>query len=134
MARHVADNVTKLMLSNKISVVGSKILVMGLTFKENCPDLRNSKIIDLIDELKSYHAEVHVHDPWVDPIEVKSVYGLNLTDIKGTTDLYDAIIVALSHREFIELGARSIRQLGKPGAILYDLKSIFDISESEGRL
>lgn len=134
MARHVGDSVAKLMMSNKISVVDSKILVMGLAFKENCPDLRNSKIIDLINQLKSYHANVDVYDPWVDAAEAKAVYGLELIDIKEVEGKYDAIVIAVSHQEFIEMGAKTIRALGKATAVLYDLKSCFDISESEGRL
>ena len=134
MAGHVADNVVKLMLAKKIPVVDSKILVMGLTFKENCPDIRNSKVIDLINQLKSYHAHVDVHDPWVDPDEAKKVFDIELQNIDGAAHKYNAIIMAVGHNNFVEMGAKTIRKMGTPGAILYDLQSNFDISESDGRL
>jgi len=134
MGGYVADMVAKKMMQKSISVVGSKILVMGLTFKENCPDLRNSKVFDVINQLKSYNVQVDIHDPWVDPEEAKSFYDIDLVDITDIKNSYDSVIVAIGHNQFIEMGAENIRKLCKTNSVLFDLKSIFDKSVSEGRL
>jgi UDP-N-acetyl-D-galactosamine dehydrogenase len=133
MSVHVADKVARLMMQKRIHVVDSRILVLGLTFKENCPDLRNSKVVDVIDELKKFNANVDVYDPWVDPAEAEHEYGI--TPISQLEEgAYDAIVLAVSHREFIEMGAAKVRALGKPNHILFDVKYIFPFTQTDGRL
>jgi UDP-N-acetyl-D-galactosamine dehydrogenase len=121
MGSHVAQRVTKLMAQRNLSTNQPKILIMGLAFKENCPDLRNTKVVDIVAELKSYNADVHIHDPWVSADEAHEEYGVELVE-KPAAGAYDAIILAVSHREFIALGAEGMRAFGKPGAVLFDVK------------
>jgi UDP-N-acetyl-D-galactosamine dehydrogenase len=121
MGSHVARRVAKLMAQRNLQTTRSNILVMGLAFKENCPDLRNTKVVDIIAELKSYNANVHVHDPWVSAEEARHEYGIDLVDTPEAAH-YDAVILAVSHREFIALGADGIRAYGKPDAVLFDVK------------
>jgi len=134
MGAHVADRVARLMMKRGFPVVGSRVLVMGLTFKENCPDLRNSKIVDVIAALEQCNAKVDVLDPWADPKEAKHEYGLDLLKTWPKPGAYEAIILAVAHREFIEFGAGAICALGKPGAVTFDVKGIFPKDESDGRL
>lgn len=134
MGAHVADRVARLMMKRGFPVVGSRVLVMGLTFKENCPDLRNSKIVDVIAALEQCNAKVDVFDPWADPEEANHEYGLDLLKTWPRPGTYEAIILAVAHREFIEFGAGAIRALGKPGAVTFDVKGIFPQTESDGRL
>lgn len=134
MGPYVADIVAKQMMRKGIPVVDSNVLVMGLTFKENCPDLRNSKVIDVINSLQSFNVNVDVHDPWVDVEEANKVYGINLINIEDKQKYYDAIILAVGHDEFKQMGWEAIRTMGKVGAIFYDLKSVFDKDHSDGRL
>ena len=133
MGAHIAERVVKLMTQGRIHVVGSNILVMGLTFKENCPDLRNTRVIDMIHEFKSYHASVDVYDPWVNPEEAKSEYGIfPIQDpMKGK---YDAIIVAVGHQQFLDMGANAIRALGRQDSIVFDVKSVLPKDFVDGRL
>jgi UDP-N-acetyl-D-galactosamine dehydrogenase len=121
MGSHVARRVAKLMAQRNLQTTQSNILVMGLAFKENCPDLRNTKVVDIIAELKSYNANVHIHDPWVSAEEARHEYGIDLV-AKPEAGHYDAVILAVSHREFIALGADGIRAFGKPDAVLFDVK------------
>jgi UDP-N-acetyl-D-galactosamine dehydrogenase len=133
MGGYVAGRVAKLMTQRKLHVVGSKVLVMGLTFKENCPDLRNTRVIDIVNELKSYHAEVDVYDPWINPKEAKHEYGIEpLAEIDGQQ--YDAVIVAVAHRQFQQMGVERLRNLLKPGGVLFDCKYVFPAAEVDGRL
>ena len=133
MSLYVAGEVVKLMTSKRIHVKGARILVLGLTFKENCPDLRNSKVIDIIRELEKYGAKVDVYDPWIDRAEAKHEYGVKpLTSLGG--DKYDAAVLAVSHNEFKEMGVRAIRKLLKPVSVVYDIKHLFKREESDGRL
>jgi UDP-N-acetyl-D-galactosamine dehydrogenase len=133
MSIYVAARITQLMIQKRIHVKGSRILVMGLTFKENCPDLRNSKVADVINELKKFGAKIDVFDPWVDPQEAQHEYGV--TPIrKPKTGTYDAIVLAVAHNEFKEMGVKAIRALGKKPHILYDIKYVFKASEVDGRL
>ena len=133
MGPYIADTVVKMMTKRRIQVVSARILILGLAFKENCPDLRNTRVIDIIKTLESYHAEVDVYDPWVNPAEAQDEYQLALqTDLKD--DTYDAIILAVSHKAFAELGVDSIRKLGKQNNILYDIKSLFPKDKVDGRL
>ena len=133
MGEYIADKVTRLMTGRRIHVVDSNILVMGLTFKENCPDLRNTRVIDIINEFKLLNANVEVHDPWVDQQEASKEYGVTMID-EPQKGYYDAIILAVSHRQFKTLGADTIRSYGKPVHVLYDVKYLLPASEVDGRL
>lgn len=133
MGPYVAESVVKQMTRNKIHTVGSRILILGFTFKENCPDVRNTRVIDIVQEFQSYHANVDVYDPWVDPEEAKEEYGIEpIQELKPNS--YDAIIVAVAHKEFIEMGPAEIRALGKKQHILYDVKHVFPKDEVDARL
>ena len=121
------------MLKKRIQVDGAKVLIMGLTFKENCPDLRNTKIIDVVHELSTYNIEVDVYDPWVNATEAQHEYGItpisNLEDNK-----YDAVILAVSHSQFKEMGIETIRKLAKSQNVIYDLKYLFKKEDTDLRL
>lgn len=133
MGAYIADTVVKLMTKRRIHVVNAKILVLGLTFKENCPDLRNTRVIDIINTLHSYHATVDVYDPWVGPEDAQSEYQITLqSELKENQ--YDAIILAVAHNEFREIGIKGIKKLGKQEHVIYDIKSLFPKSEVDGRL
>ncbi len=123
MGSHVARRVAKLMAQRNLQTPGANILIMGLAFKENCPDLRNTRVVDIVAELRSYNANVHIHDPWVSAKEAKHEYGLDLV-AEPEAGKYDAVILAVSHREFIAIGADGIRALGKPGAVVFDVKRV----------
>lgn len=132
MGEYVADQVIKLMVLKGINPVRSRILVLGLAFKENCPDLRNTRMVDIIEALRGYNAQVDVIDPWVDSAEAKHEYGLGLTlPRKGE---YDAITVAVGHEKFRKLGATGIRAYGRPGADLNDVKYVLPREVVDGRL
>jgi len=133
MGEYVTGNVVKLMTQQRIHVVDSNVLILGLTFKENCPDLRNTRVVDIIDELKSYNANVDIHDPWVDGDEAQHEYGITLTD-RLEEGKYDAIILAVAHDQFRELGAEGIRRLGKKNHVLYDVKNVLPREAVDGRL
>lgn len=133
MGKYVADSVIKMMTQRRIHVVESNILIMGLTFKENCPDLRNTRVVDIIEELKTWHANVDVYDPWAAPDEAKAIYDIELvSDL--TSNQYDAIIICVAHDEIKSMGAEAIRQLGSDNHVLYDVKQLFDPSDVDGRL
>lgn len=133
MGAFVADSVIKLMTRKRIPVVDANILVMGLTFKENCPDLRNSRVIDIIREFETYHANVDVYDPWVNPSDAQSEYGIDILDTpeSGT---YDAIILAVAHKEFVDMGDEKIRAFGKDKCVIYDVKYVLPKDRVDGRL
>jgi len=133
MGAHVAEQVIKLMARKRIPVPDAKILVLGFTFKENCPDIRNTRVTDLIDELESYHAHVDVYDPWVDSKEAHEEYGIDLIS-DPQKDQYDAIILAVGHSQFKDMNTSGIRQLGKSLHVLYDVKSILPKADVDGRL
>jgi UDP-N-acetyl-D-glucosamine/UDP-N-acetyl-D-galactosamine dehydrogenase len=133
MGSHVAQRVIKLMTQRRIHAAGANILVLGLAFKENCPDLRNTRVTDVVDEFKSYHANVDVHDPWVSAAEAEHEYGLALV-AEPETGKYDAIILAVAHRQFIDMGAARIRALGKPGCVLFDVKQVLPRETVDDRL
>ncbi len=133
MSNYVAGQVTKLMSSRKILVKGSRILVLGLTFKENCPDLRNSKVADVVRELKQYGAKVDVYDPWIDREEAEHEYGIR--PIARVRDgVYDAVVVAVGHKEFREKGIGAVRKACKKNHIVYDIKYVFSAADTDGRL
>jgi UDP-N-acetyl-D-glucosamine/UDP-N-acetyl-D-galactosamine dehydrogenase len=133
MGEYVAGQVTKLMNKRRIHVVDSKILIMGLSFKENCPDLRNTRVVDLIEEFQCYNCNVDVYDPWVDKEEAKHEYAITPIDVPENNK-YDAIILAVSHNEFKKMGVKQIRKLGREGHILYDIKYLLPADEVDGRL
>lgn len=133
MGRYVADQVAKLMTQKRIHVVDSKILIMGLTFKENCPDFRNTRVVDLIAEFESFNCHVDVYDPWVDKQEAEDEYGITLIEAPQTAD-YDAVILAVAHDEFKVLGAEQLHSYGKEQHILYDIRYILDANDVDGRL
>jgi UDP-N-acetyl-D-galactosamine dehydrogenase len=133
MGQHVASSVVKLLLSRGSPVNGGKALIMGLTFKENCPDLRNTRVVDIVAELKSYGMEVDVFDPWVDRAEAEHEYGISPI-AEPAPGHYDAIVLAVGHRQFQELGIAGLRELGKPNATVYDVKYLFPPEDTDGRL
>ena len=133
MGAYVAERVIKLMTRKKVHVVDANILVLGLTFKENCPDVRNTKVVELIEEFKHYHANIDAYDPWASAEEVKHEYDLDLIP-SLENGKYDAIVLAVSHKEFIEMGVDEIRKLGKPGAVLFDVKYLFPTDQVDERL
>ena len=133
MGRHVADRVIRLMSERRMHVVDARVLVLGLSFKENCPDLRNTRVVDVIHELQSAGATVDVHDPWADPNEARRECGVEMT-AQPAEDAYDAIVLAVAHRQFREMGEARIRAFGKPGAVLFDVKSLLPREAVDGRL
>ncbi len=133
MSEYVASTVVKLMISRNIQPAHARVLVLGMTFKENCPDVRNTKVVDVVRELESYSCDVDVYDPWVDPSEAKAEYGLELLT-EPEPGRYDAMIIAVAHREFKELGADGIRRLGSPNSVVYDIKHVLDKDRVDARL
>jgi UDP-N-acetyl-D-galactosamine dehydrogenase len=121
MGEYVANRLVKLMTQKRIQVCQANILILGLTFKENCPDIRNTRVTDIIKELESYNARVDVYDPWANPEEVKEEYGIDLVG-KLPAGKYDAVVIAVAHREFKTMGAQAIRALAKPDGVLFDVK------------
>lgn len=133
MGGYVVAQLVKHMTKRRIQVQGSKVLVMGLAFKENCPDLRNTRIVDIVSELGEYNIEVDVYDPWVDPEAAMHEYGISpVATLEAGA--YDGIILAVSHEQFVAMGCEAIRALGKPEHVLYDLKYVLTASESDLRL
>jgi UDP-N-acetyl-D-galactosamine dehydrogenase len=133
MALYVSTQIVKLMLKKSLQPKGARVLMLGLTFKENCPDLRNTKVVDIVRELASYGTEVDVYDPWVDVAEAKDEYGLDLITAPEE-GAYDVVIVAVAHDEFRALGAEGIRALCKDTSVLYDIKYILPSDAVDDRL
>jgi UDP-N-acetyl-D-galactosamine dehydrogenase len=133
MGEYVATQLIKEMVKKRIQVVGARILVMGLTFKENCPDIRNTKIIDMVNALKEYDLDIDVYDPWVDHKEVEDEYGLKPID-QPERQTYDAIVLAISHQQFKEMKYEGITELGKSHCVIYDLKYLLSKDQSNLRL
>ncbi len=133
MGTFVAESVVKMMTQRKCHVVDSNILIMGLTFKENCPDLRNTRVIDIITELRNYNANVAVYDPWADNTEAQHEYGLELIQ-EPQAGSYDAIILCVGHDAFREMGVNAIRALGKANHVLFDVKHILPKDAVDARL
>lgn len=131
MGKHVATEVIKLMMRKDLKVIDSKVLILGFTFKEDCPDVRNTRVIDIYQELKSFDMEVDVYDPWADPEEVKHEYGIDLinSNTKQNLDHYAAIILAVAHKEF-----RSWEVLASENQVVYDVKAVLDKGKVDGRL
>lgn len=133
MGAYVAGQMVKGLLKQRIHVRGSRVLVMGLTFKENCPDLRNSRVVDLIAELQDYGISVDVFDPWVDPAEAQHEFGITPIALPEE-GAYDGIVLAVAHKEFAAMGAKDIRRLGREDHVIYDLKYILPADQSILRL
>lgn len=133
MGQYVVSQLVKAMVKASIGVAGAKVLVMGLTFKENCPDLRNTRVVDIVTELQEYGADPVVYDPWVDAADAQQEYGI-MPISEPRAGSYDAIIMAVAHEQFRTLGAAEIRRLGKSKHVLYDLKYLLSAEESDLRL
>ena len=134
MASHVADETVKLMLRKGLPVLGSKVLVLGLTFKENCPDVRNTKVVDIVKALQGYNTQVDVYDPWIDIQEAEHEYGLKCLAHSPEQGQYAAIVLAVGHQQFIALGEPGIKAWGQAGAVVFDVKSILPLGAADGRL
>ncbi len=134
MGIYVAAEVVKLMVKRGISMPDARILIMGITFKENCPDVRNTRVIDLISELQTYSSQVEIYDPWADIESVADEYGISITNEIPDEAQYDAIVVAVAHKEFHEMSPAEIHALGKPVHVVYDIKYVLPFKEVDGRL
>jgi UDP-N-acetyl-D-galactosamine dehydrogenase len=134
MASHVANETVKLMLRKGLQLLGSKLLVLGLSFKENCPDVRNSKAVDIIKALRSYGLQVDVYDPWIDLPQALQEYSLECMAQAPALGVYDAIVLAVGHHQFLALGEQGIKAFGRSGAVLYDVKSVLPKGAADGRL
>ena len=133
MGRYVISQLVKAMIKRRIQVSGARVLVMGLTFKENCPDIRNTKVVDILAELKEYGVVADVFDPWVDAAEAEHEYGITPI-VQPEAGSYDAVILAVGHKQFRDMGAAGIRALGNADSILYDLKYVLSTADSDLRL
>ena len=134
MAAHVADETVKLMLRKNLPVLGSKVLVLGLTFKENCPDVRNTKVVDIVKALQCYNIQVDVYDPWIDVAEAQHEYGLACLVEPPAQGRYAAIVLAVGHHQFLSMGEEGIKAFGQTGAVLFDVKSILPMGAADRRL
>jgi UDP-N-acetyl-D-galactosamine dehydrogenase len=133
MGTYVAQQIAELMIRRRIQVCDARILVMGLTFKENCPDVRNTKIVDVVRELEKFGSKVDVHDPWADPKETEHEYGIRLVR-KPKRGVYDAVVLGVAHDEFRRMGIAGVRELARKNHVLYDIKYVFRADEVDGRL
>ena len=133
MGAYVASQLVKAMTKKSIQVNGAKVLIMGLAFKENCPDVRNTKVVDIYHELLDYNCQVDIYDPWIDAQEALHEYGVQILH-KLNDQKYDGIILAVAHSQFKEMGIEKVRSLGQSKNILYDLKYIFGADQSDLRL
>ena len=134
MGPYVADRVARLMTERGLHAKGGRVLVMGLTFKENCPDLRNSRVVDVVEGLRSLGADVDVWDPHADPADARAEYGIEILTERPGPGAYDAVVMAVSHDAFVALGARSVRAFGRDNAVFFDVKGAFGREASDGRL
>jgi UDP-N-acetyl-D-galactosamine dehydrogenase len=133
MGAYVVTQLVKAMSRRGLQIADARILIMGLTFKENCPDLRNTRVVDIIEELKDYKVQTDVFDPWADPVQAQEEYGITPLQ-KLEPSSYDAIVLAVAHHQFKAMGSKDIRSLGKPEHVLYDLKYLLSIDDSDMRL
>jgi UDP-N-acetyl-D-glucosamine/UDP-N-acetyl-D-galactosamine dehydrogenase len=133
MGAYIVHSVVKMMMKRGMSTNNSKALILGLTFKENCPDLRNTRVVDIVKEFEEYGSSVDVYDPWVNPDEAEKEYGLRPID-SLTDGAYDAVILAVAHREFQEMGSKKIRALCKASGVLYDVKNVLPVEDVDARL
>ena len=134
MGLYVASEVVKLMVRKGMSLPKSRILVLGFTFKENCPDVRNTRVVDLIKELRGFGSAVEIYDPWADPHAVHEEYGIDLLRQAPVPGSYDAVVLAVAHRQFRDMGSKAIRGLGKKDHVLYDIKSLMPADQVDARL
>jgi UDP-N-acetyl-D-galactosamine dehydrogenase len=134
MGLYVASEVVKRMIRKGMSLPKTRVLVLGFTFKENCPDVRNTRVVDVVQELRGYGCAVDVYDPWADGHAVHEEYGIDLMHEAPAAGTYDAIVVAVAHRQFREMGGPAIRALGRKDSVLYDIKSLLPASQVDGRL
>jgi len=134
MGAHISDRTMRAMVRKGINPVGARVLLMGLTFKENCPDLRNTRVVDIHRDLQDCNAEVTVYDPWVDPAEAEREYGITPLTTLPPPASFDAVIIAVPHREFREMGIEAIRALARPQAVIFDVKSVFPREATDLRL
>jgi UDP-N-acetyl-D-galactosamine dehydrogenase len=133
MGAYVVTQLVKAMTRRRLQVDGARVLIMGLTFKENCPDLRNTRVVDIIEELKDYKVLTDVFDPWADPAQAQQEYGI--TPVQNPEQgAYDAIVLAVAHHQFKTMGVQAIRALGKPEHVVYDLKYLLPVDGSDLRL
>jgi len=121
------------MVQRGITVAGARILLLGITFKENCPDLRNTRVVELAGELEDYRATVEIHDPWADRVEALQEYGIRLVE-EPQPGAYDAVVIAVAHDEFKALGIDGLRRLGHAQTVYYDIKSVFPKEAVDARL
>ncbi len=133
MGAYVVSQVVKHMTQKKIQVMDSKVLILGLAFKENCPDIRNTRVVDMVHELQQYHASVDIYDPWVSADEAQQEYGIDLTS-ELQPGHYDAVIVAVGHQQFHEMGVDAIKALCAPTSVLFDIKHLLPVDAVDGRL
>ena len=133
MGRYIASQTVKLMLKKRIHVADANILIMGLTFKENCPDLRNIRVVDIIDELISYGANIEVFDPWADPDEAKAYYGVTMIDTLPVNH-YDGVVLAVAHKEFMELNGTDFKKICRQLSVIYDVKHVLPTGIADGCL
>ena len=133
MGKYVANEIINLMTKKRIQVVDSNILVMGLTFKEDCPDIRNTRVVDVVQELSGFHCNIDVYDPWIDKEESTREYGITPVE-QPEPGKYDAVIIAVAHHQFKAMGITAIRALGKKNHVLYDIKYILPAEKVDGRL
>ena len=133
MGVYVAQEVIKLMTKKHIGIAGAKVLILGLTFKENCPDLRNSRVVDIVRELESFDAKVEIFDPWVQAKDAKREYGVKMVKVPKR-EAYDAIVLAVAHDKFKTMKSKSIREFGRKPHVFFDVKFAFPAQETDGRL
>ncbi|TYT23615.1 Vi polysaccharide biosynthesis UDP-N-acetylglucosamine C-6 dehydrogenase TviB [Luteimonas viscosa] len=133
MGSHVAQRLVKLMQQRGLRTANAKVLILGLAFKENCPDLRNTRVTDIIDELRTYNVDIDVHDPWVSAAQARHEYDIAMV-AEPQAGHYDAVILAVAHREFTALGADGVRAFGKPDAVLFDVKRALPRDRVDGCL
>ncbi|WP_108468422.1 nucleotide sugar dehydrogenase [Polynucleobacter difficilis] len=134
MAVHIADETIKIMLRKGLGVLNSYVLVLGLAFKENCPDLRNTKVVDIISQLKKYNLAVDIYDPWVSSKEAEHEYGITCLSALPEKGKYSAVILAVGHQDFVEMGIDVIKSFGTINAVFFDVKSLFPLNLSDARL
>ena len=133
MGKYIAEQTVKTMISNDKKIKGSNILILGVTFKEDCPDMRNTKVVDIIEELKTYGCNIDVYDPWVNKAEANKEYGI--TPLKDpVSGKYDVIVLAVAHDEFNALSIEQIKSFGKENHVLYDIKYLLKAHEVDGRV
>ena len=133
MGNYIASQLVKLMLKKRIHVANSNILIMGLSFKENCPDLRNTKVTDIIEELRSYGANLEVHDPWVDQSEAKALYHVTMVE-RPQKNYYDGLVLAVAHRKFAQISPEELRSYCRQQSVIYDVKHMLPPGAADGSL